>query len=161
MQPRHFPVRPFDRDAPTRHLLIETRLGDRVLYRFYDADRKPLYIGITHTGDARLAAHRRRSEWWAQVEYIAVSVYPSWAALEEAELAAIRAEGPRFNKAKTLWRQQVVLRLDGDPEEVATELHRIARPTFLSELAALLAQPERFPQPAPPPRLKFPDEEAV
>lgn len=161
MQPRHFPVRYFHGDAPTRNLLTETRLGDRILYRFYDANRQPLYIGITHTGDARLAAHRRISAWWAEAKYIAVSVYRTWAALEEAELAAIRSEKPRFNKAKTLWRQQVVLRLDGDPEELAAELHRIARPSFVSELAALLAQPDRFPQPVPPPRPRFPDEEAV
>jgi predicted GIY-YIG superfamily endonuclease len=158
MQPRHFPVRRFDRDAPTRNLLTETRLGDRVLYRFYDADRQPLYIGITHTGDARLAAHRRRSEWWPQAEYIAVSVYRNWAALEEAELAAIRAEHPPFNKAKTLWRQQVLLRLDAAPEAVAAELHRIGRPEFIRELARLLSQPERYPQPVPPPSA-FPVEE--
>lgn len=151
-------MRRFDRDAPTRNLLTETRLGDRVLYRFYDADRQPLYIGITHNGDIRLAAHRRRSEWWPQVEYIAVSVYRNWAALEEAELAAIRAERPPFNKAKSLWRQQVVLRLDGNAGDVASELHRIARPEFISELAALLAQPERFPQPEPPPAVQFADD---
>lgn len=155
MQPKHFPVRRFDRDASTWNLLTETRLGDRVLYRFYDADRQPVYIGITHTGDARLAAHRKRSEWWPLAEFIAVSVYPNWTALEKAETAAIRAERPRFNKAKTLWRQQVVLRLDGEATDVAAELHRIARPEFISELAELLAQPERFPQPEPPPPAQF------
>lgn len=158
MQPRHFPVRRFDRDAPTRNLLTETRLGDRVLYRFYDADQQPLYTGITHTGHARLATHRRCSEWWPLAEYIAVSVYASWAALEEAELAAIRAEGPPFNKAKTLWRQQVLLRLDGEPADAALELHRIGRPEFVQQLARLLSQPERYPQPVPPPAA-FPAEE--
>ena len=157
MQPKHFPVRRFDRDAPTRNLLTETRLGDRVLYRFYDASRQPIYIGITHTGDARLAAHRKRSPWWPLAEYIAVSVYPNWTELEKAERAAIRAESPRFNKTGTSWRQQVVLRLDGEAADAAAELHRIARPEFLSELAELLAQPERFPQPEPPPPVRFPD----
>lgn len=158
MQPTHFPLRRFDRDATTWNLLTETRLGDRVLYRFYDVDRNPIYIGITHTGEARLAAHRKRSEWWPLAEYIAVSTYPTWAELEKAERAAIRAENPRFNKAGKAWRQQVVLRLDGNASDVAEELHRIARPEFISELAELLAQPERFPQPEPPPPAKCADD---
>jgi hypothetical protein len=159
MQPTHFPVRQFDRDAPAWKLLTERRNGPYLLYRFYDGDRQPLYIGITHTGDARLAVHRRRSSWWPLAEYIALSVYPSWASLEEAERAAIRAEMPRFNKAKTQWRQQVLIRLDVDPKDVAAELHRIGRPNFISELADLLARPEEFPQPLPPPPVRFADDE--
>jgi hypothetical protein len=155
MQAKHFPARRLDRDAPIWNLLTETRIGDRILYRFYDVDRAPLYIGITHTGDARMGVHRRRSDWWPLAEYIAVSVYPNWSSLEEAERAAIRAEHPRFNKAGTRWRQQVLVRLDADPNDVAAELHRIGRPEFLAELAALLDQPERFPQPSPPPPAEF------
>lgn len=151
MQPKHYPAMQFDGNAPTWQLLPQTRLGDRVLYRFYDAERQPLYIGITHTGHARLASHKNRSDWWSLAAYLAISVYPNWSALEEAETAAIRAERPRFNKAKTSWRQRVVLRLDGDPEEVAAELHKIGRPEFIRELAALLAQADRYPQPTPPP----------
>lgn len=136
----------------------ETGIGSRILYRFYDAEQQPLYIGITHTGYIRLASHRSRSEWWPLASYVAISEYPDWSALEEAETAAIRAERPRFNKAKTLWRQRVVLRLDADPDEVADELHRIARPEFIRELGLLLTQPDRYPQPTPPPTA-FPVEE--
>src|SRR5947207_2804128 len=78
MQTTHFPARRFDREAPEWLLLPERRAGNDILYRFYDAEQHPLYIGITQTGAARLAAHRRRSEWWPLAEYIAVSVYPDW-----------------------------------------------------------------------------------
>lgn len=157
-EPKHFPARRLDHNAPNWKLLTETRVGDRVLYRFYDANRQPLYIGITHTGDTRIATHRRQSKWWPLAEYLAVSVYPNWSSMEKAERAAIRAEKPRFNKAGTQWRQQVIVRLDADPKDVAEELHRIARPEFLAELAALLTQPERFPQPPPPPPARFADD---
>ncbi|MFJ6667464.1 GIY-YIG nuclease family protein [Streptomyces sp. NPDC091383] len=159
-EPTHFPVRRLDRYAPNWKLLTESRIGDRILYRFYDADRQPLYIGITHTGDTRIATHRRQSKWWPLAEYIAISVYPNWSSMEKAERAAIRAEKPRFNKAGTQWRQQVIVRLDADPADVAAELHRIARPEFLAELAAHLAQPDQFPQPSPPPPPRFADDGA-
>ncbi|WP_200309150.1 hypothetical protein [Streptomyces adelaidensis] len=160
MQPTHFPLRRLDRNASTWGLLPERRAGNSLLYRFYDAERQPLYIGITGTGEVRIATHRRRSAWWELAEYIAVSAYPNWPSLAEAERAAIRAEKPRFNKAGTQWRQQALIRLDAEPKGIAEELHRIARPEFVAELAALLAQPEKFPQPSPPPPARFADEEA-
>lgn len=155
MQPTHLPARTFDRHAPAWKLLSETPSTSYLLYRFYDADRQALYIGITQSGQTRLAEHRRRSEWWPLAEYFAFSAYPDWPSLELAESAAIRTEAPRFNKAGTQWRQQAIVRLDGHPQDVAQELHRIGRPEFISELARLLARPEDFPQFLPPPPARF------
>lgn len=70
------------------------------LYRYFDAADDLLYIGISKNPDARWAAHRywgrrwpslvasRRDEW-----------FDSRPEAEDAEVAAIKAEKPRFNGA--------------------------------------------------------------
>ena len=40
---------------------VSIRNGRTALYRFYDADLQPLYIGITSCHATRLDSHRRRS----------------------------------------------------------------------------------------------------
>lgn len=156
MYPKHFPLRRLDRDAAERDLMRpespDGRLSRPIVYRFYDTDRKPLYIGYTTTCNVRWAAHRRHAEWWPLAEYVAVPFYRTAADAFTAEKAAIANEKPRFNQVGMQWRKQVVLRLDRPAEEIAAELHRIARPELLRELAELLATPEeRFPGPTPPP----------
>lgn len=128
------------------------------IYRFYDADRNPLYIGITSCSAVRLDGHRRHSEWWPLVEYIAISAYGRRDDIREFERAAIRNEQPRFNRIGLRGVQTAKVPLHGAPEEAAAVLFREATPDFIASLAALLAQPERFPQPVPPPAARFPEE---
>lgn len=162
----HFPLRKLDRDAPTRHFLVpEMRHPEwpqshkfHLVYRFYDADLKPLYIGITHGGMERWDQHRKRSEWWPLAEYVAVSFYESHDAVKIAEKVAIRQEQPRFNKVHMRGPANASLHLHGPAEAAAAQLFRDADPEFISELAQLLTQPERFPQPEPPPPARFADE---
>jgi hypothetical protein len=156
--PLHFPLRKLDRDAPTTDLLTseEARPGWYLnlwpyLYRVYDAERLPLYIGISSCHGTRLAAHRRTSDWWDLAEYIAISAYPTAAAVEKAEGAALRREKPRFNRQGVRGPANVKLHVHGAPEEAAALLFQQAAPEFVAELTALLSQPSRFPQPAPPP----------
>lgn len=163
--PLHIPLRKFDRDARKADLLAPGEIRPEwylnlwpYLYRFYDADRRPLYIGITSCSPLRLDSHRRRSEWWPLAEYLAISVYPTHSAVEDAERAAIRSEKPRFNKQGVQGRANVSIQVRNDPEVAAEQLFREATPEFIAELAALLAQPERFPQPVPPPPARFPRE---
>lgn len=162
--PLHRPLRKLDRDAPTASLLTaDERRPDwylplwPYLYRFYDAEQQPLYIGITSCSAIRLNAHRARSEWWPLAEYIAVSVYPTASAVETAERAALRHEKPRFNKQGVRGPANLSIHAHGSPEDAAALLFRQAPAAFVSELAALLARPERFPQPVPPPPAQFAD----
>ena len=129
-----------------------------LLYRFYDADRQPLYIGIT-TGDAfRWTQHRKRADWWPLAESVAVSTYHTHDELLVAEKAALRHEQPRFNKQGVRWPSTTYLRFDGTAADAAAHLFSVAHPDFLLRLSSLLAQPERFPQPSPPPRA-WPDDD--
>jgi len=154
--PLHCPLRALSRDAPTSELLApgEHRPGTGhiwpFLYRFYDADRQPLYIGITSSDAARWDQHRKRSEWWPLAEYVAVSVYDTYGDALDAERFAIRAETPRFNRQGTRWPVQAAIQLTRPPEEAAAVLLRQVRPEFLARLVELLQDPEQAPQPAPP-----------
>lgn len=156
MTPQHFPARPLDHDAPVNELLTPEERGSYYLvgpfvYRFYAVDQQPLYIGVT-TGDAtRWYGHRRGSAWWPLAEYVAVSFYDSYGEAMKAEMAAIRAEGPRFNKLGMKPRVQCLIKFGDGAEAIAEELHRVMSPDLVRELAGLLAEPEKFPGPTPPP----------
>ncbi|WP_405848068.1 hypothetical protein OG211_12190 [Streptomyces niveus] len=125
------------------------------LYRAYDASLRPLYIGISSCSPVRLDNHRRQSEWWTLAEYIAISAYGTAHAVEEAERAALRHEQPRFNKRGLRGPANIQISAHQDPEPAAELLFRQASPQFVAALASLLAQPERFPQPVPPPPAEF------
>jgi len=165
--PLHHPLRKFDRDAPVAQMLLP---GEKrpvgwgplwpYIYRFYDVDRRPLYIGITSCSALRFDGHRKQAEWWPLVEYIAISVYARHDDIREFERAAIRNEQPRFNRQGLRGVATAKVPLHGAPEAAAAVLFREAEPGFITALAALLMQPERFPQPEPPPPARFADEEA-
>lgn len=165
--PIHFPLRRLDRDAPTKQLIPGEQRPDGYLilwpylYRFYNAHRQPLYIGISSCYATRLDNHRKRSEWWPLAEYIAISAYPSHEEVKEAERAALRHEQPRFNKIHVRGPANLSIPLHGEAEPAAALLFREAMPEFVAALTELLAQPERFPQPAPPPPARFAEEEAA
>lgn len=127
------------------------------VYRFYDADRQPLYIGVTTGSALRWYGHRRESTWWPLAEYVAVSLYRTYKAAEEAERAAIRAERPMFNRQWIKPRTQTLIKFGDGAEAIAAELHRIMQPELVRELAELLSSPERFPQPEAPPPPTFPE----
>lgn len=154
--PKHFSARPLDRDAPVRELLTPEERGTYFLvgpyvYRFYAADRQPLYIGITTGSAVRWYGHRRESEWWPLAEFVAVSFYDSYEEAAKAEMAAIRAERPRFNRQGMKPRMQCLIKFGDGAESIAAELHRAMSPDLVRELAGLLGAPERFPSPTPPP----------
>lgn len=164
----HFPLRKLDRDAHKYHFFTPERSHPAwktshkfdLLYRFYDSDLQPLYIGITAVGGTRWDQHRKHSEWWPLAEYVAVSFYESYDAVRVAEKAAIRHEQPRFNRLFLRGPANASLHLHGAAGVAAAQLFRDADPEFISELAQLLTQPERFPQPPPPPPARFADDEA-
>ncbi|WP_328434518.1 GIY-YIG nuclease family protein [Streptomyces sp. NBC_00425] len=151
-QARHFPARPLDRDASWDEYDMPGGVDTgNLLYRFYDGDRLPLYIGKTTVTTARLEQHRRHAEWYGLVEYVALSLYPSHALLLRAERAAIRHEQPRFNKVDRRGRDRVKLNLHGPAEAAAVVLLDQADPEFLAELVRLLGLPDRALLAAAPP----------
>ena len=95
-------LRAFDPYAPSRELATDEespRLAPvTALYRFFDADKRLLYIGITGQPRERWPVHRRKAVWWPRAAFVAVEIHDTeWQALD-AERAAIKAENPQFNK---------------------------------------------------------------
>lgn len=67
------------------------------LYRFYDAARNLLYVGITLDPGSRWKQHAHDKPWWHEVTSTTIETYPDRASVLEAERAAIIAERPRYN----------------------------------------------------------------
>ncbi|MET8265924.1 hypothetical protein ABZU92_18250 [Micromonospora arida] len=71
------------------------------LYRFYDDGGALLYVGITSSPNARMAAHAREKAWWPEVDADRTTI--QWLTnrpeAERAEVEAIRDESPRYNVA--------------------------------------------------------------
>lgn len=76
-------------------------LGEQrtALYRFYDADERLLYVGITNDPWRRWRQHVQEKAWYPQVKHQAVTWYDSRITAEMAERVAIRHERPCFNIA--------------------------------------------------------------
>jgi predicted GIY-YIG superfamily endonuclease len=67
------------------------------LYRFFDADDRLLYVGITRDIHARMAAHRRTAHWWNEISHAQWQVVVSRAEAMSREAFAIAGEGPLHN----------------------------------------------------------------
>ena len=70
-----------------------------VVYRFYDADREVLYIGITINPPARFTQHQVSKTWWDDVARITLEKHPSRESALLAEREAIITERPHHNIA--------------------------------------------------------------
>lgn len=124
------------RTVPRRAAMISASEQRTALYRFYDADVKLLYVGITNDPWRRWREHVREQPWYPQVKHQAVTWYESKFTAERAERAAIRCEHPQFNLA-------------GADEPIPEELP--ARPTEMHAppAAPVLAAPPADPEPEP------------
>ncbi|WP_405893818.1 GIY-YIG nuclease family protein [Streptomyces sp. NBC_00104] len=161
-EPKHFPTRRLDRDAPVADLLTTEEMSSHwaigpYVYRFYAADQRPVYFGVSSGSALRLVDHRRTAAWWPLVEFISISVYPTYREATKAETAAIQAESPAFNRQGLRPRKQAVIKFEDGAQAIAAELHRAAPTELVRDLARLLAAPELF-QPTPPPGPVFVDE---
>ena len=74
-------------------------LADRptALYRFFDAEGRLLYVGITFAIGQRWRAHAKEKAWWPQVARKEVEWKPNRYRAWVAEIAAIKAEKPMYN----------------------------------------------------------------
>lgn len=159
---RHFAPRRLVRDAPQNHLLTaeEERASHGrggFVYRFYSADQEALYIGVTSGAAFRWVEHRRSSGWWSLAEYVALSFYGTYEAALLAETAGIKAERPSHNRQGLKPRRRMDIQFRDGAKAIAAELHKVAPPALVRDLARLLATPELFPQPLPPPSPDFAD----
>ena len=69
------------------------------LYRLFDFDGNLLYVGTSYDSKRRLRQHRTRKHWFEQVARVETESFPTKEAASAAEVAAIRAEGPKYNHA--------------------------------------------------------------
>jgi hypothetical protein len=71
--------------------------GRFVVYRFYDADDRLLYVGSTSRLPMRMVSHQKNSAWWPQAARVAWCLYPTLSWARHAESCAIAFELPRYN----------------------------------------------------------------
>lgn len=67
------------------------------LYRFYDADERLLYVGISLHAAHRASEHRGDKAWWGDVARMDVEHLADRAEALKAERRAIRNERPVYN----------------------------------------------------------------
>jgi hypothetical protein len=79
----------------------EAARGVTELYRFFDIDRRLLYIGVSLSAVLRLRGHVHKSPWFDQVAYITIERYETRLMALAAEKSAVRAERPRYNTMLT------------------------------------------------------------
>jgi hypothetical protein len=96
---------------------IEIRSPPTALYRLLAADGALLYVGITENPRARMKQHAAGQAWWPEVERNAVTFYPDYPAARAAEIAAIRDEAPRYNRAGAWPRIPVERVADRSPQQ--------------------------------------------
>jgi GIY-YIG catalytic domain-containing protein len=73
------------------------------LYRLFDAIGTLLYIGITVNPEGRWSVHAATKTWWGDVARKEIEWYDSEELADAAETAAILAEHPKYNVAKSPW----------------------------------------------------------
>lgn len=77
------------------------------LYRHFDANGSLLYVGISSSITARIAAHKNSSHWFDDVVTIKIESYETREQVLEAELLAIQTEFPKFNIMNSLLEHRV------------------------------------------------------
>lgn len=74
-------------------------MSPTTLYRFFDADDRLLYVGISLSVVERLRAHRSDKHWFPDLARATFENFDSRREAAAAELAAIKAEKPIYNVA--------------------------------------------------------------
>lgn len=73
--------------------------GRTALYRIRGEDNSLLYIGITNCIPVRWNHHTLFQPWWDELRSLTVDWYDTRQEAEAAEIAAVQAEHPKYNKA--------------------------------------------------------------
>lgn len=72
--------------------------GTTDLYRYFDADGRLLYVGISLSAVARAVQHKNSSHWWSSAVTMTKQTFDTRDEALAAERDAIRAERPFHNK---------------------------------------------------------------
>lgn len=134
---------PIERPADTP---IHQSLKNGILYRFFNADRALIYIGVTDWSrkPQRWVDHQRTSAWWELAAFVAIEFIPySGGGNSPHEREAIRRERPRFNVIHNRRPVYVELRLDGGPQQVVETLrYRLFPEDFADLVRTFKAEPD-------------------
>jgi len=115
-----------------------------LLYRFFDAERSPLYIGVTTAPTDRWRAHRQ-AEWWALARFVSLEAVPPRERLEY-ERRAIKTERPKFNRLRPGQPIRARLRLDYSAPLIIGQLREhMSADAFAALVAAFKAEPAAAP----------------
>lgn len=87
--------------APVGNHLYEATISH--LYRFYDAKKVLLYVGVTTNPVTRWAVHRNCAEWWFTARFVAIEPVPPTERLQR-EQQAIEQGRPKFNRMRPFGR---------------------------------------------------------
>ncbi len=69
-----------------------------VLYRFFDAESKLLYVGISRNPAERFGDHKHTAPWWDEATSCTWERFATEWEAATAERAAIIGEGPVYNR---------------------------------------------------------------
>jgi len=72
---------------------------ETIVYRFFRADGRLLYVGITQEREKRFLRHSERP-WWPEVTRVRIETYPTRSEALEVETEAISAEAPVHNRMR-------------------------------------------------------------
>jgi hypothetical protein len=89
---------PQDDRLSMRPAVIGVPAGEGIVYRCWPADGWLLYIGSCWLWSNREAMHRKQTPWWPEVARVDKEYLPNLGMAKQAEIAAIRAEAPLYNK---------------------------------------------------------------
>jgi hypothetical protein len=68
------------------------------LYRYFDADGRLLYVGITHQQHLRFQQHSLMASWWHLAQTCTLEHHPNRISAMRAETQAIINERPLYNR---------------------------------------------------------------
>ena len=80
------------------------------LYRHFNAEGGLLYVGISLNTIARLVAHQKSSEWFGDIASITIEKFEDRDTADAAEITAIKAEAPKFNRRHVAERTATVIK---------------------------------------------------
>jgi hypothetical protein len=82
-------------------MTTETQERPTAVYRFYDADVRLLYVGITYDLGGRFREHERGAAWWKHQRSALIMWRPTRAEALAEELDAVQHEKPLWNVSGT------------------------------------------------------------
>lgn len=92
------PIHEKDITADARCIKCDDAALGSAVYRFFDQNDQLLYIGSAERFVVRRAAHVLTSTWWRDVAREEVERFATIDTARLAEVAAIRAEHPKYNR---------------------------------------------------------------